>query len=140
MSKERESLQMRLFSRTQEVAGIANALSSCYVHSSEKEKSRGPSYPWMSSFPARKRALSLREEISEALKIESGILLDHMACLQEKRKKGTHKKLGTIIRNLMSFIRGLENDGVIEKEYLELFKQEILLFQKDWKRLRRLSR
>ena len=63
-----------------------------------------------------------------------------MASLQEKRKNGSYKKLGTIIRNLMAFIRGLENDGVSEQEYLDLFKQEVLLFQKDWKRFRRLTR
>ena len=140
MSKERDSLQLRLFSRTQEVAGIANALSSCYIPSLDREQKRTQAHPWMSSFPARKRALSLREEISEAIRVESGILQDYMYNLQEKRKKGSNKKLGTIIRNLMTFIRGLENDGVNEKEYLDLFKQEVLLFQKDWKKLRRLSR
>ena len=51
MANERDSLQLRLYSRTQEVAGIANALSSCYVSSFEKDNKRPHPYPWMSSFP-----------------------------------------------------------------------------------------
>jgi hypothetical protein len=139
MSRESESLQRRLFTRTQEVAGLANALSSCYHTGREKEVKWGSSYPWMNSFPKRRRVVSLREEISEALRLETSILLELMQALQERRISSPSRRWGTVTRNLLTYIRGLENDGVQEREYLELFRKEVLLFQKDWKRLKRIS-
>ena len=139
MSRESESLQRRLFTRTQEVAGLANALSSCYRTDSEKESKWSSAYPWMNSFPKRRRAASLREEISESLRSETNILLELMQALQERRMTSPSRRWGTVTRNLLAYIRGLENDGVQEREYLELFRKEVLLFQKDWKRLKRIS-
>lgn len=139
MSRESESLQRRLFTRTQEVAGLANALSSCYHTESDKDTKRSNAYPWMTSFPRRRRVASLREEISEALRLEINILLELMHALQERRMSSPSRRWGTVTRNLLAYIRGLENDGVQEREYLELFRKEVLLFQKDWKRLKRIS-
>jgi len=139
MSRESESLQKRLFTRTQEVAGLANALSSCYKADLESEKRRGHPYPWMNSFPKRRRVHSLREEISEALRSETNILLELMQALQERRMTSPGRRWGTVTRNLLTYIRGLEKDGVQENEYLELFRKEVLLFQQDWKRLKRIS-
>jgi len=139
VSQESDSLKLRLFSRTHEVAGIANALSACYGFTGEKEPIKTYAYPWMTSFPSRKRVASLREEISEALRYESSILMELVQSLQERRTSKPGRRWGTATKNLLSYIRGLENDGVQDREYLELFRQEVLLFQKDWKKLRRLS-
>lgn len=93
----------------------------------------------MNSFPRRRLGASLREEISEALRLEINILLELMQALQDRRMTSPSRRWGTVTRNLLAYIRGLENDGVQEREYLELFRKEVLLFQKDWKRLKRIT-
>lgn len=80
---------------------------------------------------------SLRDIIADSLLTDT-ILIPKKIALAES--KGTHSErqksavyISIMIRNLMSYCNGLEKDGVKEKEYLNLLRQEIKSFRKTFK-------
>ena len=46
-------------------------------------------------------------------------------------------RVGIMLRNLMSYCKGLEKDGVKEKEFLDLLRLEIRSFRKSFKKWRK---
>lgn len=73
--------------------------------------------------------------LTDAILIPQKIALaERTTCRNERRKIATY--INIMIRNINSYCRGLEKDGVEEVEYLDLLRQEIKSFRKSFKKWR----
>lgn len=83
---------------------------------------------------------SLRDIIAGSLLTDTTLISKKIAqaeyseCYAERIK--TVSFINIMIRNLNSYCTGLERDGVKEKEYLQLLRQEIRSFRKTFKKWR----
>jgi len=70
--------------------------------------------------------------LTDAILIPQKIALaENTACHTERMKIATY--INIMIRNMNSYCRGLENDGVKDKEYLDLLRREVKSFSKSFK-------
>ena len=70
--------------------------------------------------------------LTDAILISQKIALaENTACRTERMKIATY--INVMIRNINSYCRGLEKDGVKEQEYLELLRNELKSFRKSFK-------
>lgn len=84
---------------------------------------------------------SLREEMAgyllkDASLLRKQIILAASTSSTDLRQSSLHF-INVMIRNLSSYCRGLEMDGMREREYLELLRAELILFRKSFKHWRR---
>ncbi len=84
---------------------------------------------------------SLRDIIADSLLTDAILIPKKIAqaeysnCPAERMKSATF--INIMIRNINSYCRGLEHDGVKEKEYLNLLRQEVRSFRKSFKEWRK---
>ncbi len=70
--------------------------------------------------------------LTDAILIPQKIALaEATSCHNERMKIATY--INIMIRNINSYCRGLEKDGVKEIEYLDLLRQEVKSFRKSFK-------
>lgn len=70
--------------------------------------------------------------LTDAILIPQKIVLaETTTCHTERMKIATY--INIMIRNISSYCRGLEKDGVKEQEYLDLLRQEVKSFRKSFK-------
>lgn len=83
------------------------------------------------------RSDSHRDSIADSLLTDAILIPQKIAlaettsCTSERMKIATY--INIMIRNINSYCRGLEKDGVKEVEYLDLLRQEIKSFRKSFK-------
>ncbi|MCJ7468094.1 MAG: TIGR03643 family protein [Maribacter sp.] len=84
---------------------------------------------------------SLRDIIAEALLTDSILIPQQIANAEYSKSRSERLKSATyiniMIRNINSYCRGLEYDGVREKEYINLLRREIKNFRKSFKEWRK---
>ncbi|WP_209404419.1 hypothetical protein [Pseudozobellia sp. WGM2] len=80
---------------------------------------------------------SLRDSIADSLVTDTILIPKKIALAETSGKYSERLKsaayINVMIRNIISYCNGLENDGVKEKEYLNLLRQEIKSFRKSFK-------
>jgi hypothetical protein len=84
---------------------------------------------------------SLRDHIADSL-ITDAILIPQQIARAETSDSMTDRMksatfIGIMIRNINSYINGLEHHGVREKEYLNLLRREIRIFRRFFKKWRK---
>lgn len=84
---------------------------------------------------------SLRDIIAEALLTDAILIPQQIANAEYSKSYSDRIKsarfINIMIRNINSYCRGLEHDGVREKEYLNLLRSEIRSFRKSFKEWRK---
>lgn len=84
---------------------------------------------------------SLRDIIAGSLLTDTTLISKKIAQVEYSKSYAERIKTATfiniMIRNLNSYCTGLEQDGVKEKEYLQLLRQEIRSFRKTFKKWRK---
>ena len=79
------------------------------------------------------KSQSLRDIIAEALLTDAILIPQQIAKAESSKSRSERLKSATyiniMIRNINSYCRGLEHDGVREKEYLNLLKSEVKSFR-----------
>lgn len=80
---------------------------------------------------------SLRDIIADALLTDAILIPQQIAQAQTSKSLTVRMKsvsfVNIMCRNILSYCNGLEHDGVKEKEYLNLLRQEIKSFRKAFK-------
>lgn len=84
---------------------------------------------------------SLRDIIADSL-LTDAILIPQKIALAEATTSYTERLRNTsfisiMIRNITSYCNGLEHDGVNEKEYLNLLRNEVAIFRSTFKKWRK---
>ena len=84
---------------------------------------------------------SLRDTIADALLIDTSLITKKIAQAESSKSYSERVKnasfINIMIRNINSYCTGLEKDGVKEKEYLNLLRNEISSFRSAFKKWRR---
>jgi len=84
---------------------------------------------------------SLRDTIADALLIDTSLITKKIAQAESSKSYSERLKnasfINIMIRNINSYCTGLEKDGVKEKEYLNLLRNEISSFRSAFKKWRR---
>ena len=80
---------------------------------------------------------SLRDIIADAI-LTDAILIPQKIELAERCESpslriSTINHINTMTKNILSYCMGLEKDGVKEKEYLNLLREEVKIFKKTYK-------
>ncbi|MEO0572816.1 MAG: hypothetical protein AAF039_14005 [Bacteroidota bacterium] len=88
-----------------------------------------------------KKNLGLRAVIAESLRNDASLI---PATIEKTYKSSSinHRLknanfINIITRNILSYCNGLENDGIKEKEYLQLLRGELKTFRKSFKQWRK---
>lgn len=80
---------------------------------------------------------SLRDHIADSLLTDTILIPKKIALATTSENHSDRLKsaafINIILRNISSYCRGLEKDGVKEKEYLNLLRKEIRLFRKSYR-------
>ncbi|MEY8021292.1 hypothetical protein AB8P51_10695 [Muriicola sp. SD30] len=80
---------------------------------------------------------SLRDHIADSLITDATLIPQQIAraetsnSVEDRMKSATF--IGIMLRNINSYCNGLEQDGVREKEYLNLLRREIRIFRRSFK-------
>jgi hypothetical protein len=84
---------------------------------------------------------SLRDQVTDALLTDTGLIRKQVALAASTPslhiRRGSLQFISVMIRNLNSYCKGLEMDGVREREYLELMQCELRIFRKSFKTWRK---
>lgn len=84
---------------------------------------------------------SLRDQVTDALLTDTVLIRKQIALAASTPslhiRRGSLQFISVMIRNLHSYCRGLEMDGVREREYLDLLQAELRSFRKSFKSWRR---
>lgn len=84
---------------------------------------------------------SLRDQVTDALLRDTSLIRKQIALAASTRshhiRRGSLQFISVMIRNLNSYCRGLEMDGVREREYLDLMQSELRSFRKSFKTWRK---
>jgi len=84
---------------------------------------------------------SHRDHIADSLMTDAVLIPQQIAraetseSIDDRMKSATF--IGIMIRNINSYCIGLENDGVREKEYLNMLRKEIRIFRRFFKKWRK---
>lgn len=88
-----------------------------------------------------KRSLGLRAIIAESLINDASLLPLTIEATYKSSSLDYKLKnvnfVNIISRNIISYCNGLENDGIKEKEYLQLLRRELKTFRKSFKQWRK---
>ena len=83
------------------------------------------------------KSASLRDTIANALLTDAILIPKKIALAETTANPSERVQIATyinvIIRNINSYCRGLEHDGVKETEYLDLLRNELRSFRKSFK-------
>jgi hypothetical protein len=84
---------------------------------------------------------SLRDIMADALLTDAILIPQQIAQAETSESAAVRLKSASFInvmtRNILSYLNGLEKDGVKEKEYLNLLRMEIRSFRKSFKQWRK---
>ena len=84
---------------------------------------------------------SLRDHIADSLLTDAILIPQQIARAESSESYAIRMKsasfINIMIRNIISYCNGLENDGLKEKEYVDLLRQEIHIFRKSIKKWRK---
>lgn len=84
---------------------------------------------------------SHRDLIADSLITDAVLIPQQIARAETSPSAGDRMKsatfIGIMLRNINSYCNGLEQDGLREKEYLNLLRREIRLFRKSFKKWRK---
>lgn len=84
---------------------------------------------------------SLRGEVAGLLLTDAALIRKQIALAAGTSslsiRQNSLKFITVMIRNLSSYCKGLEMDGMREQEYLELLRQELVSFRKSFKHWRK---
>ncbi len=84
---------------------------------------------------------SHRDHIADSLITDAILIPQQIARAETSSSPGDRLKsatfIGIMLRNINSYCNGLEQDGLREKEYLNLLRREIRLFRKSFKQWRK---
>lgn len=84
---------------------------------------------------------SLRDIMADALLTDAILIPQQIAQAETSESAAVRLKSASFIHvmtgNILSYLNGLEKDGVKEKEYLNLLRQEIRSFRKSFKKWRK---
>ena len=87
------------------------------------------------------RSNSHRDHIADSLITDAVLIPQQIARAETSSSPGDRLKsatfIGIMLRNINSYCNGLEQDGLREKEYLNLLRREIRLFRKSFKQWRK---
>lgn len=87
------------------------------------------------------KSQGLRDVIAEALLTDAILIPQQIAKAENSKSRSERLKSATyiniMIRNINSYCRGLEHDGMREKEYLNLLRSEVKSFRKSFKTWRK---
>ena len=80
---------------------------------------------------------SLRDHIADSLLTDAILIPKHIAEAETSDSQAERMKsarfINIMLKNIVSYCNGLEKDGVREKEYLNLLRQEIRSFRKTFR-------
>lgn len=92
-------------------------------------------------FPGRPFSNSLRDQVAEALQTDAVLIRKQIALAASTPSLNIRRQslqfVSIMIRNLNSYIRGLEMEDIGEREYLEVMKSELRSFRKSFKAWRK---
>lgn len=88
-----------------------------------------------------RRSDSLRDNIADSLLTDSILIPKHIARAESSsslamRRRSVHF-INVMTRNLYAYCKGLEQDGVREREYLDLLRHEVKHFRQSFKKWRK---
>ena len=87
------------------------------------------------------KAKSLRGQVAGSLLTDTGLIRKQIALAAGTSslsiRQNSLQFINIMIRNLSSYCKGLEMDGVREREYLDLLRQELVSFRKSFKHWRK---
>lgn len=87
------------------------------------------------------KTLGLRAVIAESLETDASLIPTTIAQVYQTDSRNVRMKNATFInvitKNILSYCNGLENDGLKEREYLQLLRKEIKVFRKSFKQWRK---
>lgn len=94
-----------------------------------------------STFFKLKRTASLREHIAFSIFTDSSLISQQIKQAETSNSYEVRMKSATYInvitRNILYYCNGLEQDGVKEKEYVNLLRRELKSFRKSFKQWRK---
>lgn len=84
---------------------------------------------------------SLRDHIADSLLTDAILIPQHIARAENSsslaiRQRSVHF-INVMTRNLYTYCKGLEKDGVREREYLDLLRKEVKRFRQSFKKWRK---
>lgn len=84
---------------------------------------------------------SFRDTVADAI-LTDAILIPQKIALAERSscnstRNSTVLHIHIMTKNILSYCRGLEHDGVKEKEYINLLREELKIFRKSYKHWKR---
>lgn len=84
---------------------------------------------------------SLRDHIADSLLTDAILIPQHIARAENSsslaiRQRSVHF-INVMTRNLYAYCKGLEKDGVREREYLDLLRKEVRRFRQSFKKWRK---
>lgn len=84
---------------------------------------------------------SLRDHIADSLLTDAILIPQQIARAESSESYAIRMKsasfINIMIGNIISYCNGLENDGLKEKEYVDLLRQEIHIFKRSFKKWRK---
>jgi hypothetical protein len=91
--------------------------------------------------PALYASENLRDQVAGSLLTDSLLIPEQIALAMNTRSLAIREHslhfIQVMTRNLASYCKGLEMDGVREKEYLDLLRQELRLFRHSFRNWRK---
>ncbi|MDT0608186.1 hypothetical protein [Croceitalea rosinachiae] len=98
-------------------------------------------FSYDSDFFTANRKSGLRADIAKALCIDASLISSTIEKATSSKSTTTRSKnivfINIMTRNILSYCNGLENDGVKEKEYINLLRKEIKTFKSYFKQWRK---
>ncbi len=90
---------------------------------------------------ALRRYGSFRDDISKSLVVDASLITKQIRLATSSKSYKTRMKslafINIMTQNILAYCNGLEKDGVKEKEYLNLLRQEIKSFRYSFKKWRK---
>ncbi|MEM9000972.1 MAG: hypothetical protein AAGB24_11975 [Bacteroidota bacterium] len=87
-----------------------------------------------------KKSTSFRDNLSDSLLTDASMIKKEVEHVFESNSHAKKMKslifINIMTRNILAYCNGFERDGVKEKEYLNLLRQEIKVFRKSFKKWR----
>lgn len=84
---------------------------------------------------------SFRDSIADAILTDAILIPQKIAVAENSSchttRNSTLLHIQIMIQNILSYCRGLEHDGVKEKEYINLLREELKIFRKNYKQWKR---
>lgn len=84
---------------------------------------------------------SLRDTIADSLLTDAILIPQQIARVEASESYNVRMKsisfINIMIRNIISYCNGLEQDGLKEREYIDLMRKEILSFRRSFKKWRK---